>query len=525
MRAYLQGIESRRHDFLISGSSLTGTLSGASPLNAPIFGFDNSYARLPEHFFARLSPTPVADPRLVEVNDALAGQLGLDPALLRSPEGIEILCGNKLPADAEPLAMAYAGFQFGGWAPQLGDGRAILLGEVTDETGQRRDVQLKGSGRTPFSRNGDGRAVLGPVLREYLVSEAMQALGIPTTRALAAVTTGEEVRRERALPGAVLTRVASSHIRVGTFQFFAARQDTDALRQLADHAIDRHYPDAGQSERPYLALLEAVIDAQALLVASWKLIGFIHGVMNTDNTSISGETIDYGPCAFMDTYHPGTVFSSIDHQGRYAYANQAPIAHWNLAGLAQTLIPILDSDNKKSLEFAQQAIDTFPAKFEAAYNDGASKKLGLETTETDDITLMTDLLDVMADQHADFTLVFRRLSGLDVESGPADDTVRELFDDPSAFDSWARRWRARLKQQVSDNQQRRQRMASVNPAYIPRNHRVEEVIRAAEDRGDLAPFYRLHEVLRHPYDEQPEHNYFQTPPRPEEVVRATFCGT
>ena len=494
-------------------------------MNAPLFGFDNSYARLPEHFFARLSPTPVSKPELVAVNDALAVQLGLDPGLLRSPEGIEILSGNRLPADAEPLAMAYAGFQFGGWVPQLGDGRAILLGEIADQIGHRRDIQLKGSGRTPFSRNGDGRAVLGPVLREYLVSEAMYALGVPTTRALAAVTTGEAVYRERALPGAVLTRVASSHIRVGTFQFFAARQDIDALRHLADHAIERHYPDTRNSDQPYLALLEAVIDVQASLVAAWKLIGFIHGVMNTDNTSISGETIDYGPCAFMDTYHPGTVFSSIDHQGRYAYANQAPIAHWNLAGLAQTLIPIIDPDNQKSLELAQQTIDTFPAKFESAYNEGARKKLGLETAEADDVTLMADLLDAMADQHADFTLVFRRLSGLDVESGPADDTVRELFDDPSAFDSWARRWRARLKQQVSDNQQRRQRMASVNPAYIPRNHRVEEVIRAAEDRGDLAPFYRLHEVLRHPYDEQPEHNYFQTPPRPEEVVRATFCGT
>jgi len=353
----------------------------------------------------------------------------------------------------------------------------------------------------------------------------MHVLGVPTTRALAAVTTGEEVRRERALPGAVLTRVASSHIRVGTFQFFAARQDTDALRQLADHAIDRHYPDAGQSERPYLALLEAVMDAQALLVASWKLIGFIHGVMNTDNTSISGETIDYGPCAFMDTYHPGTVFSSIDHQGRYAYANQAPIAHWNLAGLAQTLIPILDSDNKKSLELAQQAIDTFPAKFEAAYNDGASKKLGLETIETDDITLMTDLLDVMADQHADFTLVFRRLSDLDDETGPEDETIRTLFDDPAAFDAWARRWRARLKQQGVDTKLRRERMASVNPAYIPRNHRVEEVIRAAEDHGDLAPFFKLHGILARPFDEQPEHIEFQKPPRPEEVVHATFCGT
>ena len=494
-------------------------------MNAPLFGFDNSYARLPEHFFARLSPTPVSKPALIQVNDDLALQLGLDPALLRSPEGIDILSGNGLPADAEPLAMAYAGFQFGGWTPQLGDGRAILLGEITDQEGCRRDIQLKGSGRTPFSRNGDGRAVLGPVLREYLVSEAMHALGVPTTRALAAVTTGEEVFRERALPGAVLTRVASSHIRVGTFQFFAARQDIDALRQLADHVIDRHYPDARESERPYLALLEAVMDAQASLVAAWKLIGFIHGVMNTDNSSISGETIDYGPCAFMDTYHPGTVFSSIDQQGRYAYANQAPIAHWNLAGLAQTLIPIIDADNKKSLELAQQTIDTFPSKFERAYNKGASKKLGLKTSETDDVLLMTDLLDTMADQHADFTLVFRRLSNLDVEPGPEDDTVSELFDDSTALDSWVRRWRARLKRQGGDPSLRCENMASVNPAYIPRNHRVEEVIRAAEDHGDLAPFYQLHEILRHPYHEQPHHSAFQTPPRPEEVVRATFCGT
>ncbi len=494
-------------------------------MNAPFFGFDNSYARLPEHFYARLSPTPVAAPALVRVNRDLALALKLDPDFLASPEGVQILSGNALPADAEPLAMAYAGFQFGGWSPQLGDGRAILLGEVVGDDGIRRDVQLKGSGRTPFSRNGDGRAVLGPVLREYVVSEAMHALGVPTTRALAAVTTGEMVRRERALPGAVLTRVAKSHIRVGTFQFFAGRQDVDAIRRLADHVIDRHYPQAKESERPYLAMLEHVIDAQAKLVATWKLIGFIHGVMNTDNTSVSGETIDYGPCAFMDTYHPTTVYSSIDHQGRYAYANQAPIMHWNLAGLAQTLVPLMDDNGEKALGLAQEAINAFPEKFEAAYNGGAQKKLGLKTSGPGDAALMEDLLCAMADQQADFTLVFRGLSELDNHPGAPDDAVRSLFANGDAFGEWAKRWRARLSQEASVASERQAQMRAVNPAFIPRNHRVEEVIRAAEDHGDFAPFEKLLAILSQPYRDQPEAHEYQRPPRPEEIVHATFCGT
>ena len=465
-------------------------------MNSVQFGFDNSYARLPDHFFARLAPTPVSAPQLIRINEPLARELGLDPELLKSDTGIQILAGNAVPADADPLAMAYAGFQFGGWVPQLGDGRAILLGEIVDQNGVRRDIQLKGSGRTPFSRNGDGRAVLGPVIREYLVSEAMHAMGIPTTRALAAVTTGDGVRRERLLPGAVLTRVARSHIRVGTFQYFAARQDVKALRTLADHAIERHYADAVNSDRPCLAFLDAVIEAQANLVASWKLVGFIHGVMNTDNTAISGETIDYGPCAFMDTYHPHTVFSSIDQGGRYAYANQAPIAHWNLAGLAQTLVPLIDESTERGLELAQASINRFPELFEKAYNEGARKKLGLLQTAEGDVALMTDLLSAMADHEADFTLVFRGLSNLGNESGPADDAVRALFKDPSAFDQWAKRWRSRLASQSGEERLRQQEMKAVNPAYIPRNHRVEEAIRAAEDEADFAPFERLHQIGR-----------------------------
>ena len=494
-------------------------------MNAPIFGFDNSYARLPEHFFARLSPTPVSTPRLVKINESLANDLKLDPLVLASTEGVQILAGNRIPSDAEPLAMAYAGFQFGGWSPQLGDGRAILLGEVIDQDGIRRDIQLKGCGRTPFSRNGDGRAALGPVLREYIVSEAMHALGVPTTRALAAVTTGEQVQRERFLPGAVLARVARSHIRVGTFQYFAARQDIEALRLLADHVIDRHYPDAREGQRPYLALLDAVIDAQASLVARWKLIGFIHGVMNTDNTSICGETIDYGPCAFMDTYHPSTVYSSIDHGGRYAYANQALIAHWNLAGFAQTLIPLIHTDSVQSLELAQDRVNTFPAKFETAYNEGAREKLGLGMSKQSDSTLMEDLLATMADNQVDFTLVFRRLSRLVRDDDSSDDAVRELFKDRAAFDRWALRWRVRLRDEPRGDLERCTQMQAINPAYIPRNHRVEEVIRAAEDYGDFALFERLLQVLRKPYEEHEESIEYQKPPRPDEIVQATFCGT
>src|SRR5471032_2468762 len=367
------------------------------------FPFDNTYAALPDGFFARVAPTPVTSPKLIKLNRPLALHLGLDPNWLAGPEGVEILAGKRIPDGADPIAMAYAGHQFGHFVPQLGDGRAILLGEVLDADGVRRDIQLKGSGPTPFSRRGDGRAALGPVLREYIVSEAMATLGIPTTRSLAAVVTGENVMRETLLPGAVLTRVASSHIRVGTFQYFAARSDTEGVRRLADHVIARHYPQAANANRPYYALLEGVIARQAQLVARWLLVGFIHGVMNTDNTSISGETIDYGPCAFMDQYDPATVFSSIDEQGRYAYANQPRIALWNLTRLAECLLPLFSDEQDKAITEAQSALAEFAEKFDTAYQAGLRRKIGLFDTRDGNEALVQDLLDAMAQTKADFT--------------------------------------------------------------------------------------------------------------------------
>src|ERR1700758_2961254 len=394
------------------------------------FPFQNTYATLPEGFFARVAPTPVASPRLIKLNRPLARDLGLEPDLLDSPEGAEILSGKRLPGGAEPIAMAYAGHQFGHFVPQLGDGRAILLGEVIDIDGVRRDIQLKGSGPTPFSRRGDGRAALGPVLREYVVSEAMAALGIPTTRSLAAAITGESVMRETALPGAVLTRVAASHIRVGTFQYFAARGDTEGVKRLADHAIARHYPQATGAGRPYHALLEGVIARQAELVARWLLVGFIHGVMNTDNTSISGETIDYGPCAFLDHYDPAQVFSSIDEFGRYADANQPKIALWNLTRFAECLLPLFSDDQEKAIAEAQELLGAFAESFNTAYKAGLRKKLGLFTEREDDQFLAQALLDTMAKGKADFTLTFRRLG--DAAGDEANHTVRELFSEPEA---------------------------------------------------------------------------------------------
>ncbi len=400
--------------------------------------FSNTYARLPERFFARLNPTPVARPRLIKFNDSLASELRIDTRGLDSERLAAIFSGNETPLGAEPIAMAYAGHQFGGFVPQLGDGRAILLGEVLDREGERRDIQLKGSGPTPFSRRGDGRAVLGPVLREYLVSEAMHALGIPTTRALAAVLTGEPVYRDRQLPGAVFTRVASSHVRVGTFEYFAARGDVDAVKRLADYVIDRHYPDAKDAERPYLALLQGVVERQARLVARWMNVGFIHGVMNTDNTAVSGETIDYGPCAFMDAYDPATVFSAIDQFGRYAFANQPGIAQWNLVRLAETLLPILEPDPERAGELAGAAIAAFSERFEAYWLAGMRDKLGLSDPEDGDLELVRALLAAMRENGADFTLTFRRLCDAAVDE-ISDAGVRDLFASPGAYDSWAAR--------------------------------------------------------------------------------------
>jgi protein adenylyltransferase len=488
------------------------------------FPFQNTYAALPANFFARVAPTPVASPRLIKLNRPLALQLGLDPDLLDSPEGAEILAGKTLPVGADPIAMAYAGHQFGNFVPQLGDGRAILLGEVIDRDGVRRDIQLKGSGPTPFSRRGDGRAALGPVLREYIVSEAMFALGIPTTRSLAATITGESVMRETMLPGAVLTRVAASHIRVGTFQYFAARNDTEAVRRLADHVIARHYPELAEAERPYHALLAAVTARQARLVARWLLVGFIHGVMNTDNTSISGETIDYGPCAFMDNYDPATVFSSIDEMGRYRYAHQPRIALWNLTRLAECLLPLLSDDQDKAVTEAQEAIGTFADEFNVAYKAGLRSKLGLFSERDDDQLLAQALLDAMARGQADFTLTFRRLS--DAAGEAADDSaVRQLFAEPEAFDEWAARWRQRLAEEPQSPAERQTAMRAVNPAFIPRNHRVEAVIQAAVGSDDYAPFEELLTVLAKPFEDQPAYASYADPPAPHERVCETFCGT
>jgi uncharacterized protein YdiU (UPF0061 family) len=488
------------------------------------FPFQNTYATLPDGFFARVAPTPVVSPRLIKLNRPLASRLGLDPDRLETPEGAEILAGKRVPTGAEPIAMAYAGHQFGHFVPQLGDGRAILLGEVVDIDGVRRDIQLKGSGPTPFSRRGDGRAALGPVLREYVVSEAMAALGIPTTRSLAAVITGESVMRETALPGAVLTRVASSHVRVGTFQYFAARGDNEGVHRLADHVLARHYPQAVDAERPYHRLLECVIARQADLVARWLLVGFIHGVMNTDNTSISGETIDYGPCAFMDHYDPAAVFSSIDELGRYAYANQPRIALWNLTRFAECLLPLLDDNKEKAIEQAQFILGEFPEKFTTAYQAGLRQKTGLFTECDGDQALIQDLLDTMAKNRADFALTFRRLSEAALNAGQ-DEKLRQLFAEPAAYDQWALRWRRRLEDEAPSPTERASLMRSVNPAFIPRNHRIEAVIQAAVSRDDYAPFEELLTVLSKPFEDQPALSAYADPPEPHQRVLQTFCGT
>jgi uncharacterized protein YdiU (UPF0061 family) len=491
------------------------------------FAFENTYARLPERFYARLDPTPVASPRLVRVNRELALVLRLDADTLASPESVEVLAGNCVAEGSEPLAQAYAGHQFGHFVPQLGDGRAILLGEVIGRDGVRYDIQLKGSGPTPFSRGGDGRAALGPVLREYIVSEAMAALGVPTTRALAAVTTGEHVFREAPLPGAVLTRVAASHLRVGTFEYFAARRDIDATRMLADFAIARHYPEAADAKQPYRALLDGVIARQAQLIAQWMLLGFIHGVMNTDNTSISGETIDYGPCAFMEAYDPATVFSSIDRHGRYAYGNQPRAALWNLARLGEALLPVLVQETgseEAALASAEEALKAFVPQFAAARIAGLKKKVGLVTERAEDAALIEDLLERMAANRADFSLTFRRLC--DAAASPeGDGGVRALFADPGAYDAWAAGWRRRLDEEPVSREERAAAMRRTNPLFIPRNHLVEAALNAAAQEQDFQPFEALLDVVSDPYEDRPDCEQYATPARPEECVTQTFCGT
>ena len=486
-------------------------------------GLQNTYSTLPSRFYARVAPVAVRDPRLVAFNSRLAEELGFDVAALER-EGASLFSGNQSPEDADPIAMAYAGHQFGGLSPQLGDGRAILLGDRVGRDGVRRDIQLKGSGRTPFSRNGDGRAAIGPMLREYLISEAMHALGIPTTRSLAVVTTGEQVVREDLLPGAVLTRVAASHIRVGTFEYFAARDDREAVSQLLDYVITRHDPEARGAGVPALAVLEAVAQRQAELIADWMSVSFIHGVMNTDNMAISGETIDYGPCAFMDSYDTNTVFSSIDHAGRYAYGNQPVIAQWNLARFAETLLPLIDSDHGKAVELATETVKGFMPVFDSRLLTRMRRKIGLASEQESDVELVRTLLATMQSAGADFTLTFRRLARCADE--PADDaSLLELFAPSSGIANWLRRWRERLTSEPRNSAERAANMRRVNPAFIPRNHRVEAALEAASTHGDFGPFHQLLDILEHPYDDQPGRGDFEQPPAPGDRVYRTFCGT
>ncbi len=487
------------------------------------FNFDNSFARDMTGFYIPWNGDAVPEPRIVAVNEQLARELGLDPTSLMTDEAAAILSGSALAENANPLAMAYAGHQFGNFAPQLGDGRALLLGELTGTNGKRFDLALKGSGPTPFSRGGDGKAVIGPVLREFLVSEAMNALGIPTTRALAALTTGEIILREQgAQPGAVLCRTAASHIRVGTFEFFAARGQGEHVRKLADYVIARHYPDIQASKSPYLDLFGRVRDAQADLVARWMLVGFVHGVMNTDNTTISGETIDYGPCAFLDTYKPDAVFSSIDRFGRYAYGNQHDIAQWNLARFAECLLELVSpGDQKAAAELAGNELNRFPERYRASWLQGMRGKLGMHDEHDEDLELSQELLRLLQQQDADFTLFFRHLS----EAAAGDDeALAGLLSNEASMQAWLTSWRRRLAREDVSQEDRMIAMNRANPLYIPRNHKVEEAL-AAASAGDMKPFHKLLSVLRQPYTERPGLEDFAQPAPDGFGPYTTFCGT
>lgn len=499
------------------------------------FYFNNSYARALPGLYTRWRPEVVPAPHWLFRNQALAQELGLGALALKGDAGAAIFAGNTIPAGAEPLAQAYAGHQFGGFSPQLGDGRAVLLGEVIDRAGQRRDIAFKGSGRTPFSRGGDGKAAVGPMLREALISESMHALGIPTTRALAVVATGELVRRDRMLPGAVLTRVAASHIRVGTFQFAAARNDMDSLRRLAEYTIARHDPALVDSPRRFVALLENVAQRQAALIAQWMNVGFIHGVMNTDNMTLSGETIDYGPCAFLEAYDPAAVFSSIDQQGRYAFGNQSAMARWNLARLAEALLPLLSDDPDEGTAQATEVINNFPLMYRSQLLLGQRAKLGLSDANTPegsaDSALADDWLALLQSARVDFTLAWRRLA--DAAAGN-EAPLRALFADARALEVWLLRWRDRCARDDMGAQpgrtdvdiERAERMRRASPWVIPRNHSVEEALAAASDAGDLGPFERLLKALQQPYDESPAHARYAEP-APADITASyrTFCGT
>ncbi|MED2040022.1 YdiU family protein [Bacillus wiedmannii] len=480
------------------------------------WNLDNSYTTLPQSFYTEIPPTPVSSPELVKLNHSLAISLGFNPEELKKEVEIAIFAGNALPEGAHPLAQAYAGHQFGHFN-MLGDGRALLIGEQITPSGKRFDIQLKGSGPTPYSRRGDGRAALGPMLREYIISEAMYALDIPTTRSLAVVTTGEPTYRETKLPGAILTRVASSHIRVGTFQYAAARGSIEDLQSLADYTIKRHYPEIEEHENRYTALLQEVIKKQASLIAKWQLVGFIHGVMNTDNITISGETIDYGPCAFMDNYDQGTVFSSIDTQGRYAYGNQPYMAAWDLARLAESLIPILHEDEEEALKIAQDEISKFSVQYENLWFLGMKKKLGLFSSEEQDQSLIEQLLKMMEKHKADYTNTFRSLTLNTIEN-------TALFESPE-FKEWYKLWQSRLERQEESKENAYEMMKNNNPSIIPRNHRVEEALEAAVTNGDYSVMEKLLEALSNPYAYATEQEEYCVPPASTNRPYRTFCGT
>ncbi len=499
--------------------------------------FDNSYARLPEDFYSKTNPSPVKSPELIKFNTELAKELGLTGVNPDSLEALNVFSGNDIAEGSEPISMAYAGHQFGGFSPRLGDGRAVLLGEIVAPNNTRYDFQLKGSGHTPWSRGGDGRSALGPVLREYLVSEAMAKLGVPTTRALAAVTTGEEVARNTLVPGGILTRIAKGFVRVGTFQYFSSQGNQEAIKRLADYEIDRHYPDAKNTDNPYIAFFKLVVDAQAKLIAKWMSLGFIHGVMNTDNMSIAGETIDYGPCAFMDEFSHSRVYSSIDHQARYAYGNQPKIGQWNLVRLAETLLPLFigkeidetreatDDEAQAVVKIAEDILSNYSELYHQYWLENMRKKLGLSESHEGDAELINDLLNIMESNQADFTLTFYYLSQVDQS-----EQARALFSqadssDSAGFDEWVVKWQERLKEESSNEEKYSAIMQTVNPVYIPRNHQIEAAIRAAEDNNDFSVFHALHEVLENPFELQTGKEAYMLPPEPEEVVHQTFCGT
>ncbi len=489
------------------------------------FNFDNSFAKELEGFYVPIKGHDAPKPELVRLNESLAAELQLDAEFLSSDAGVEILSGKQAPEGAYPLAQAYAGHQFGGFSPSLGDGRAMLLGEVIDLDGVRRDIQLKGSGRTPFSRNGDGKAALGPVLREYIVSEAMHALGVPTTRSLAAVTTGEQVYREVPLPGAVLTRIASSHLRIGTFQFFAARNDEAKVKQLADYAINRHYPSLNEHPDKYLEFLKAVISVQASLVAQWMAIGFVHGVMNTDNMTISGETIDYGPCAFIDVFTENAVFSSIDETGRYAYRMQPLILQWNLARLAECLLGLIDNEDKdNAVRVATNELNVVPEIYKKQWLERMGAKIGLKEPVAEDNKLIENLLKVMEDGRADFTNTFRALA-MAVEKN--DQPFLEQFSESTVNPAkdWLADWRSRTRQETVSDDDRIEQMKQANPHYIPRNHLVEEAIREAVSSNNLEPFTSLMTVLEKPFDEQDGTEKYTRGAPADSGPYITFCGT